>query len=319
MENIKLYRKDGSFIEKRKVIFNDLKEFDKDKIIIAEKYMNNLIEKEYINNFELLEDLFLNDFNLNNLNMNYSYAAACIEQSKRIKSFLAKMGMYSYLVTCKPDKFLTKSGDELIIESHTILIHPCIYNKKLTFVVFDPGFRIKSYILFFDDSSSDEIKFFDGIYKIQKTNDVNYPYEIYTNRRIDINKNIYISDIHWKFNPYYETLNINDLYYYLFKIMYSYKLISYDSKYEKNPYVRYDVFDNLIIYSDGYEINKIFLDEIKNMKKENLKNLFSKTIKNINFDINRFIDVIKTLSFSSEKIKNEIIDKNVKKDKLKIK
>ena len=219
--------------------------------------MNYLIDNEYVNNFELLDNLFSNNMNFDNLNTNYTHAIACIEQSKRIKNKLDEMGLYSYLVTCKPDKFLSKHGDELMIESHTILVHPCLYNKKISFVIFDPGFRLKNSVLIIDKENSCDKRFYDGIYKIEYKKDNDYPYEIYTNRRTDINRNIYIKDIHWKFNLYYETINIDSLYYYFIKIMYSYKIVSYSTKYENNPYVIYNVFKDLIIYSDGYNIKEI--------------------------------------------------------------
>lgn len=121
MKSIKLYRKDGTFLEKRKVNLDNLKEYDKGKIQEAEKYMNYLIDNEYVNNFELLDNLFSNNMSLDNLNTNYTHAIACIEQSKRIKNKLDEMGLYSYLVTCKPDKFLSKHGDELLIDRKSVV------------------------------------------------------------------------------------------------------------------------------------------------------------------------------------------------------
>ena len=171
MKSIKLYRKDGTFLEKRKVNLDNLKEYDKGKIQEAEKYMNYLIDNEYVNNFELLDNLFSNNMSLDNLNTNYTHAIACIEQSKRIKNKLDEMGLYSYLVTCKPDKFLSKHGDELLIESHTILVHPCLYNKKISFVIFDPGFRLKNSVLIIDKENSCDKRFYDGIYKIEYKKD----------------------------------------------------------------------------------------------------------------------------------------------------
>lgn len=316
MENIKLYRKDGTFLEKRKVNLDNLKEYNEEKIKEAEKYMNYLIENEYVNNFEMLDNLFSNNMNLENLNTNYKYAIACIEQSKRIKHKLDEMGLYSYLVTCKPDKFLSEHGDKLIIESHTILVHPCLYNGKISFVIFDPGFRLNNSVLVIDKEISNDKKFYDGIYRIEYKNNDNYPYEIYTNRRTDINRNIYIKDIHWEFNLYYETINIDSLYYYFIKIMYSYKIISYSTKYEKNPYIVYDVFEDLIIYSDGYNIKEIKIIDLKNMTIEEIKKLFSKCIKNIGYDIDKLTNIIIKLSKNYEFLKNNIIDKDVKNDKI---
>ena len=314
MKSIKLYRKDGTFLEKRKVNLDNLKVYNEVKIKEAENYMNYLIDNEYVNNFELLDNLFSNNMNFDNLNTNYTHAIACIEQSKRIKSKLDEMGLYSYLVTCKPDKFLSKHGDELLIESHTILVHPCLYNKKISFVIFDPGFRLKNSVLIIDKENSCDKRFYDGIYKIEYKKDNDYPYEIYTNRRTDINRNIYIEDIHWKFNLYYETINIDSLYYYFIKIMYSYKIVSYSTKYENNPYVIYNVFKDLIIYSDGYNIKEIKIIDLKNMNYDEIKKLFSKCIRNVGYDIDKFTEIIIKLSINYENFKNNIIDKDVKKD-----
>lgn len=54
MKSIKLYRKDGTFLEKRKVNLDNLKEYDEEKIKETESYMNFLIENEYVNNFNYL-------------------------------------------------------------------------------------------------------------------------------------------------------------------------------------------------------------------------------------------------------------------------
>lgn len=54
MKSIKLYRKDGTFLEKRKVNLDNLKEYDEEKIKETESYMNFLIENEYVNNFKYL-------------------------------------------------------------------------------------------------------------------------------------------------------------------------------------------------------------------------------------------------------------------------
>ena len=164
-----------------------------DRINFLESRLNYLIKK--INIIYSLEEQIYSDMNFDNLNTNYTHAIACIEQSKRIKNKLDEMGLYSYLVTCKPDKFLSKHGDELLIESHTILVHPCLYNKKISFVIFDPGFRLKNSVLIIDKENSCDKRFYDGIYKIEYKKDNDYPYEIYTNRRTDINRNIYIKDI----------------------------------------------------------------------------------------------------------------------------
>lgn len=91
MKSIKLYRKDGTFLEKRKVNLDNLKEYDKGKIQEAEKYMNYLIDNEYVNNFELLDNLFSNNMSLDNLNTNYTHAIACIEQSRKIQNKLDEM------------------------------------------------------------------------------------------------------------------------------------------------------------------------------------------------------------------------------------
>ncbi len=98
------------------------------------------------------------------------------------------------------------------------------------------------------------------------------------------------------------------------KIMYSYKIVSYSTKYENNVYIIYEVFKNLIIYSDGYNIKEIKITDLKNMSIEEIKKLFSKCIRNIGYDIDKFTEIIIKLSINYENFKNNIIDKDVKND-----
>ena len=96
--------------------------------------------------------------------------------------------------------------------------------------------------------------------------------------------------------------------------MYSYKIVSYSTKYENNPYVIYNVFKDLIIYSDGYNIKEIKIIDLKNMNYDEIKKLFSKCIRNIGYDIDKFTEIIIKLSINYENFKNNIIDKDVKND-----
>ena len=98
--------------------------------------------------------------------------------------------------------------------------------------------------------------------------------------------------------------------------MYSYKIVSYSTKYENNPYVIYNVFKDLIIYSDGYNIKEIKIIDLKNMNYDEIKKLFSKCIRNIGYDIDKFTEIIIKLSKNYEFLKNNIIDENVKNDKI---
>ncbi len=314
-EFIDIPRIDGTFIKKKKIDLKNIQKYDISRIQKIESYMAYIIENEYVNNFEMLEKLFKSDFNLEKIDTDYKYSVACIEQSKKLKQKMDELGLKSYFVTCKPDRFLSKYGDSLIIESHTILVHPCIYNNKLSFVIFDAGFRIKNSILFTLGKGSKNINFNGGIYKIQPISNEDYTYEIYTNRRIDIKSNVYKRDIHWEFNPCYETLNIDDLYYYLFKIMYSYKIILYSSIFKYNPYIVYRVFENRFEYCDGREFYSISLEEIRKMKDDEIICVFSDTISIIGYDISKFLYIIKNIINNEDIIKHKIIDKNVAKEK----
>lgn len=96
--------------------------------------------------------------------------------------------------------------------------------------------------------------------------------------------------------------------------MYSYKIVSYSTKYKNNPYVIYDVFKDLIIYFDGNEIKEVKIIELNKMNYIEIKNLFYKCIKNIGYDIDKFTEIIIKLSINYENFKNNIIDKDVKND-----
>lgn len=59
MKSIKLYRKDGTFLEKRKVNLDNLKVYNEVKIKEAENYMNYLI---FSYNFNTLFKKILNNY-----------------------------------------------------------------------------------------------------------------------------------------------------------------------------------------------------------------------------------------------------------------
>lgn len=64
----------------------------------------------------------------------------------------------------------------------------------------------------------------------------------------------------------------------------------------------------------AYYIKEIKIIDLKNMNYDEIKKLFSKCIRNIGYDIDKFTEIIIKLSINYENFKNNIIDKDVKKD-----
>ena len=274
---MEIRRSDNSVIKKRKRNFKNIEPYNELKVKQAIKYLNNEITNGITSNFDNIT-YALQKKNKTTKFATYNKNTGCISSCKRLKKELSKLGLKTYFVSCKATDFSNPAGNEFVKEAHVFLVYPSLKNNKLYFTIFDPGFRVTDIISFYD--GKDSIKY---PYLSQGTinakyipNNIDYPYEIVTNKRINYKHEIIDANIHWGFNPYYETLNIDDYNEKLYHAMFSLKLMNYPKDINKYLCIRSKILEKTL---EIYTINeyKVYsFKELSLLTQQELKNVFKK-------------------------------------------
>lgn len=312
---MKIIRNDNSIIKKRKINFNNIEYYDENKVKQGVEYLKSEIKNNFVSHFDIIT--YILHKNNNNIKFSsYNKNTGCISDCKRLKKKLSKIGLKTYLVSCKANGFSNPAGDNLVKESHVFLLYPAIKNKKIYYTIFDPGFRIPKVISFYDQQNSLKYSYLSkGTVKVKFTKDNNnYPYELIVNKRINYKYENIDADIHWKFNPYYETLNIDDYNEKLYHAMFSLKLMNYPSDLNKYICIRSKILEKTL---EIYTKNKSKLysfEQLSAFNQQQLKNIFKEyflqtTISNK--EVNKFINNIFLLIHNTDVYINQVIDSKV--------
>ena len=237
---MEIRRYDNSIIKKRKINLKNLDIYDKDKINLAIKYLNEEIENSFVSHFDYISYI------LNNKKDTFSSCnkyTGCVTACKKLKKQLNKIGLRTYFVSCVANCFSNKIGDELIKEGHVFLVYPSKRNNRLYFTIFDPGFRNTNVISFYDQENSKEYSYLcEGIIKSKFIeNNTYYPYTLNANKRINYKHEVIDANMNWNFNPYYETLNIDEFNEKLYHVMFSLKLMNYPKDINKYICIRSNI------------------------------------------------------------------------------
>lgn len=196
------------------------------------------------------------------------------------------------------------------------LLYPTLRNGEIYFTIFDPGVRQKNIISFYDKHNSNEVKYLEeGIMKVIFLEDSKvYPFKLVSNKRITCQYKILDADINWYFNPYYETLNLDNFNEQLFHAMFSLKLMNFPPN--KNNYlcIRSKLLDRTIEIFTKNNNEKILFDDIYNLSLKELENIFISYFKNANLTYDKFDIFVKNiflLIHNYDEYVNKVIDKNV--------
>lgn len=313
---MEIKRNDNSFIKKRKINFNNIDTYDKGKIRQATKCLNNQVTNNFVSHFDNINYVLQHKNDSSVKFSNYNKNTGCISDCKRLKKQLSKIGLKTYFVSCKANGFSNSAGDDFVKEAHVFLIYPSLKNGKIHFTIFDPGFRFTNVISFYDGQGSlKHSHLHQGIAKvnfIQKNSD--YPYELTVNKRVNYRREILDANIHWEFNPYYETLNINDYNEKLYHAMFSLKLMNYPNDLSKYICIRSKILEKTL---EIYTFNKY-----KTYSYEQLSVFTPKQIKNIfkqyflqaeicNKELNKFAKNVSLLIHNVDLYINSVIDHQV--------
>lgn len=316
---MKIKRNDNSIIKKRKINLENLETYDDNKIKQAVECLNSEITNNFISHFDNIAYTFKKRNDRNHKFSNYNKNTGCISDCKRLKKKLSKIGLKTYFVSCKANGFSNPAGDSLIKEAHVFLIYPTLKNEKVYFTIFDPGFRITKIISFYDGQNSPKYSYLSkGIVKVNFVeNNTEYPYELSVNKRINYKHEIAGANIHWSFNPYYETLNIDDYNEKLYHAMFSLKLMNYPHNINNYICIRAKVLEKTL---EIYTINKCKIytfKQLSNYNQQQIKNIFKEYFFEAKIpaeELNKFSKNIFLLIHNVDIYINSIIDPRVIKD-----
>lgn len=289
---MKLYRDDQTFIEKRKINLEDLELYDEEKVKLATVYLNQYVEESLVNQFDyisyVLEDHKKSDF------ASYNPNTGCISDNKKLYQKLKELGMKTYFVSCKASGYSNKAGDNIIKEAHIFLIYPSIRNNRIYYTIFDSGFRMEHPLSFYAGEDSPDVEYLgSGTAKViyQKENDL-YPYQFTVSKRINYQHQVIDADIRWQFNPYFETLHIDEYNEYVYRVIFSLKLMNYPKNLDQYLCIRSKFLDETLEIYTMNRVEEYTFEYLRNLNLEQLKELFYKFFVNANLGVkqlDRFI------------------------------
>lgn len=275
---MQIKRADNSVIKKRKINFKTLQSYDDNKVKQAVNYLKEEIANNFVSHFDNISYVLKQQKDRNINFSSYNKNTGCISDCKRLKKKLTKIGLKTYFVSCKANGFSNPPGDALVQEAHVFLLYPALKNEKVYFTIFDPGFRVTNVISFYDGQNSSEYSYLSqGIIKVNFIeNNVTYPYELTVNKRLTYKHEVTDADIHWIFNPYYETLNINDYNEKLYHAMFSLKLMNYPNDLNKYICIRSKILEKSIEIYTFYKCQTYSFEQLLSFNPKELENIFKK-------------------------------------------
>lgn len=260
-------------IHKKMISLEKLDFYDVEKIEQSKIILRDIIENVVVNDFSFLTTLY--DISLrehqsmDDVYENYHSQVPvkdCIGLSKMLKKRLATMGIYTYFVTCKASGFSTKYGDALIQEAHTFLLYPCMRNGRMAFVLYDPGFRVMEPIFFYAGKSSLKYPYLNGFIQVQFQN---HQYCLYSNVRMKRDFRIVSEPVSFYFQPFMETLDIDDFAKNIFRVKFSYKIMNYHKNKDKQYCLGLNVVTKQLDFYTRYYHKKYLLQEFLAMPLKN--------------------------------------------------
>lgn len=264
-------RSDNSVIKKRKINLNRLDLYDEEKIKLAEHILNEEIYDGYVSHFDYVSYVFGKSDKRNEF-FKYNKNSGCVGACRSLRRKLKNIGLKTYFVSCKANGFSNPIGDSLVGEGHVFLVYPSLKNNRVYFTIFDPGFRINRALSFYDlEGCLYSLK---GISVNYIGNCRDYPYEMSSTKREDYKRDVIDADLHWKFNPYYETLNLDLYNEKLYSAMFYLKLMNYPIDINKYIYIRSKLLEETIeIYMDNKSV-KFPFNELSKFSQEELMTIF---------------------------------------------
>lgn len=312
-------RENGSLIKKRRINFKNLDEYDEKKFNQAIIYLEDEIKNSFVSHFDNVS-YTLEQFKKKNINfLDYNKNTGCITECKNLSNKLKKIGLKTYFVSCRAKVFSNQAGDALVKEAHVFLLWPTLRNKQIYFTIFDPRFRIENPISFYDTKDSLEIKYLsEGKAKVSFISDKSfYPYQLSLNKRINYKKQTAEANICWDFNPYYETINLDDYAQQLYRAIFSLKLMNFPNDINKYICIRSKILDNTL---EVYTLNNqemFSFEQLSLLNEVQLKDIFKDYFLKADLSmkqLDEFIHNIFLLAHKADEYIDKVIDLKVIED-----
>lgn len=311
---MKILRNDGTYILKKKIDLKHLDIYDEEKMVLAKECLKELINNTVVDDFKFLKEMFYLSKNndLKKVYDNYESQKCyncCTSLSVMLKKKLDKILGKTYLVTCKSIGFSTPCGDELLKEAHTFIIYPSLKDGKILFTLFDAGFRNYNPMQFYINEESNIYPYENGKAQVIYNSNQNYPYLLKLDKTLKRNFKIEDTNILLFFNPYYETLKINEYDKICYKAKHSYKIMDYCNK----VCIGLNIINgDLTLYSKEKEEN-YNLNELLKISDEQIESILKSYFKALHKEQD-LSDFIKILRFIPNWVNAKIVYEEVIKD-----
>ena len=319
-------KRDNTFdIVKEKINLNTIPHFSFLKYLLSKYILKKVINREVIDTFDFITIVrkSSNNGNIKKLQKKWEIKDFkdvkynCYYLCKVLKKELENIGINCKYVSYQANGFSTPAGDKIIKEAHISLVWITKRNNKPFITVYDPGLYIDKPISFYIGEDSPVIKIKKGNFSIicnrNKKDNNNYPYIQVINGK---NKNCFgdkFYAISYKFNPLYETKNLDEMLYPIsLSLLIGFK-VSNINKRKRGAYIKLILLSKYIEFYNANTkvITRITFKELKLISKLELKEKLLVTCKMLNKDINTVVDDVYFIVDNYDNYIKYIINNNI--------
>lgn len=308
-------------IKKRKIDLNNLEKFSQERIDEITPILRETIEEYPISTFGLISFMrkhFQNSLSETLANSNFDYSSLnynCYFLSKIMQDKLKKEGIDGYLMTYQANKYALSSGDAKVKEAHISVIYPTMKDDKVFYTIFDPGLKIDKPLSFYEKTDSGLILVNQNKIKVYyEAENETYPYYMDMTGINEYSYNKSNHRIFQRFNPKYETINIDEM---LFPISHElltgYKAISYSTDPNKRAYITLSHLEKKLEFSNcitGIEYIYTY-EELEKMSYLELRKKISIVCEKLNLDSDDITSDIYFMIYYHNDFINYIMDQDL--------
>ena len=294
-------------IRKKTIPLNNLISFEKINIDKLETLLNDVISHYTYNTFDLLKLVMSNyDGNLReSIERIDDYSDVrfnCFYACKLLKEKLNDIGLKSYLISYK-------SVDEIIKEAHMALVIPTIKEKKVFYILLDPGLRIPKCITFYKDDAETNIIIDNDEITIKRCNDSLYSHTMIMQgyNRYSENSNSYFCQEYFDIND--ELINpIDVLFPVSLYVLFGYRVIRFNVQKNNQAFIKLMLVDECIEIKNNQEYKKISFSELASMSDINLRMKIKKVTQILKIDDYEFMRLIRFVLMIKDELKRIVLD-----------
>lgn len=311
---MKIPRSNLKPIIKKKIDLNNLIDFKALDMVKINELLNEVISENTYNTLDLLTILIDNydgDFRstVDSIKDYKDVRFNCYHACKLLKSKLDKLNIKSYLISYKSIGFSNSYGDNLIKEAHMSLVIPTLNNKRIYYILLDPGLRIPEAMCFYEDAEETTINIDNDIIKISKTNDDIYGYtmEMTGYNRYSLTTTSYSCQEYFDIN--HELVNPEEvLFPASYYILNGYRVINFNVQKTKTAVIKFMIINEYLECVSSSNNIKLSFNDLKKLSNEELVEILKEYTDILNVDVSITIKTIKFIVNNIEEFKKDVID-----------